>query len=108
MGEKADKAFLLGDAVLNDLVADQEGLYARFYNIWHSAIVRESCTLSKMMCFSAEEGGMAACGRALVYQERARMKGGGSLSEADYPIITALPRLSATWPNRVSPVPMRQ
>jgi hypothetical protein len=33
MGEKADEAFLLGDAVLNDLVADQEGLHTWLYDI---------------------------------------------------------------------------
>jgi hypothetical protein len=33
MGEEADEAFFLCDAVLNDLVADQEGLYAWFHDV---------------------------------------------------------------------------
>jgi hypothetical protein len=33
VGEEADEAFLLGDAVLDDLVADQEGLHTRFHDI---------------------------------------------------------------------------
>src|SRR6185436_19477125 len=49
---EAHEAFLLGDAVLNDLVADQEGLHAGFRDVRHTAIVRESSALSKRMCFS--------------------------------------------------------
>jgi hypothetical protein len=33
VGEEADEAFLLGDAVLDDLVADQEGLHTRLYDV---------------------------------------------------------------------------
>jgi hypothetical protein len=33
MGEETDEAFLLGDAVLDDLIADQEGLHARLHDV---------------------------------------------------------------------------
>jgi len=47
VGKEADEALLLGDAVFNDLVADQEGLNARLNNIGHVDILRWIFLLSK-------------------------------------------------------------
>ena len=45
--EEPDEALFLGDAVFNDLVADQEGLDARLNNIGHVDILRWIFLLSK-------------------------------------------------------------
>jgi hypothetical protein len=55
--EEADEAFFSGDAVLNDLIADQESLHARFHDVRHTVIVRKYCRLSKRMNFSARDQG---------------------------------------------------
>ena len=41
MGEDSDQTFLFGEAILNDLVADEKRLHGRFVDISHGLIVEK-------------------------------------------------------------------
>jgi hypothetical protein len=56
MREEPDEALLLGDAVFNDLVADQKGLNAWLNDIGHDSILRRISLLSKGFRIFAEYG----------------------------------------------------
>ena len=47
VGEKSDETLFLGNAVFNDLVADQERLNARLNDFGHDSILRWFFLLSK-------------------------------------------------------------
>ena len=50
MSEQTDQAFLLGQAVFDHLIANEKGLDARLYDIYHGSIVRHFDGLSKGLC----------------------------------------------------------
>lgn len=42
MSKDSDQAFLFGEAILNDLVADEKCLHGRFWDIAHITILEKS------------------------------------------------------------------
>ena len=53
MGKDADQALFLGQAIFDDLITNQEGLYAGFDDVCHRSILFKPMPLAKGSCVSA-------------------------------------------------------